>query len=102
MLLTLDQLFGFAVAGTAVSLLLEFFPKLHTWFNALPDNKQRWVVLISGLGVVAGAFGLNCVAFLVELPWVCTGAGLKEAVSAYLVFIMTTQGTHLITPKKVS
>jgi len=97
--ITLDQLFGFAIAGTVVSLLLEFFPKLSVWYNALPDNKQKWFVLGIGLFVVLGAFGLNCIAFLVDLPWACTILGLKEALVAYFAFILTSQGTYLITPK---
>lgn len=99
MLLTIEQLLAFAVAGTAVSLLLEYFPKLHTWFNSQADNTQRLIVLGSGFVVVLGAFGLSCVDFLFSLEWVCSPLGLKEAAVAYFVFIMTTQGTHLVTPK---
>ena len=99
MLITVEQLFAFAVAGTIVSLSLEYFPKLHVWFNDKTDNTQRLIVLGSGLVVVLGAFGLSCVDFIFSLPWVCSLFGLKEAFAAYFVYILTTQGTYLVTPK---
>ena len=42
---TVEQLFAFAVAGSVVSLLLEYFPKLNTWYNEKPDNAQRLIIL---------------------------------------------------------
>lgn len=100
MLLTLEQLFAFAVAGTVVSLVLEYFPKLNVWYNGQIDNTQRLIVLGSGVVVVLGAFGLNCLDFLFELPWVCSWLGLKEAFVAFFVYIFATQGTWLVTPKR--
>jgi len=99
MLITIEQIFAFALAGTTWSLALEYFPKLNTWYNALPDNTQRLFVLGSGLVVVLGVFGLNCVSFLFDLPWACTLFGLKEAFVAYFAFVLTSQGTYLVTPK---
>jgi len=99
MLITVETLFAFAVAGTTVSLLLEYFPKLNTWFNAKPDNVQRLVILASGLVVVVGSFGLNCVGFLLELPWACDALGFKDALAAFFTFVLTSQGSYLVTPK---
>jgi len=100
MLVTIEQLFAFAVAGTVVSLSLEYFPKLNVWYNAQLDNTQRLIVIGSGVVVVLGAFGLSCLEFLFELPWACSWLGLKEAIVAFFVFIFSTQGTHLVTPRK--
>jgi hypothetical protein len=100
MLLTQDAVFGFAVAGVIVSLALEYFPRLSVWYNALADNIQKLIVLGSGLVVVLGAFGLDCLGFVVDVEsWVCTTQSLFSVLSAYLVFIASTQGTYLITPK---
>lgn len=100
MLLTQEAVFGFAVAGIALSLILEYFPKLSVWYNALADNIQRLVVLGSGLAVVLGAFGLDCLGFVVDVEsWVCTTQSLVSVLSAYIVFIISTQGTYLVTPK---
>lgn len=99
MLITVEQLFAFAVAGTVVSLSLEYFPKLNVWFNGQPDNIQKLIVLGSGVVVVLGVFGLNCLDFLFSLPWACSTLGLKEAVVAFFAYILSTQGTYLVTPK---
>ena len=99
MLITVDTLFAFALAGGAWSLLLEYFPKLNAWFNAKPDNVQKLIVLVSGLVVVIGAFGLNCAGFLLELPWACDALGFKDALAAFFAFVLTSQGAYLVTPK---
>jgi hypothetical protein len=98
MSLTPEQLFLFAGSGVAISLLLEYFPKLSVWYNALPDNQQRLLVLGSGLLVVLGAFGLTCLELLV-LPWVCTAPGLYDALLAFVAFIIANQSAYLVSPK---
>jgi hypothetical protein len=103
MIIEQGVLFGFAVSGVVVSLALEYFPKLNAWYNALADNIQRLVVLGSGLLVVLGAFGLNCVEFVVSIPsWACTTNTLISVLAAFLVYIFSTQATYLVTPKKVT
>jgi hypothetical protein len=94
-----NLIFAFALAGTIVSLLLEYFPKLSGWFNALPDNTQKLVVLASGFVVVLGSFGLVCLGVFI-IPWICTTLGLMDVLVAYLAFIFASQGTYLVTPKR--
>jgi hypothetical protein len=97
---TIEALMLFAVSGVLWSLVLEYFPGLHSWFNALADNYQKVVILLSGLVVVLGAFGLNCVGFLVSVEGlVCTTGAAFDLLSAYLVFVGTSQVTYLVTPK---
>jgi len=97
--ITVEQIFTFAVAGTLWSLILEYFPALNSWYNALSDRVQQLVILGSGLVVVLGAFGFNCLQLFFDLPWACTWLGLKNAAVAYLTFVFATQGTYLVTPK---
>lgn len=101
LIFTPEQIFAFALAGTSVSLLLEYFPKLNVWFNALADNIQRLVVLASGLIVVLGAFGLGCLNVFV-MPWACSSIALLDVSVAYVTFIFASQGTYLVTPKRTS
>jgi len=98
--LTLEQLFAFAVSGVVVSLVLEFFPFLHGWYNDLPDNVQKGIVLVSGGVVVAAAFALSCLEFFTGLPWTCSPVGFADALIAYLAFIFASQGTYLVTPRR--
>jgi hypothetical protein len=96
---TVEQLFAFAIAGSVVSLLLEYFPKLNAWYGGQPDNVQRLIILGSGAVVVLGAFGLNCLDFFVDLPWACSLLGVKEVLASYLAFVFASQGTYLVSPK---
>jgi hypothetical protein len=97
--LTVEQLFAFALAGTGVSLVLEYFPRLNAWYNALEDRVQQLFVLGSGLLVVLGAWLLNCFAVPLGLPWACAAPGAYDAVIAFVSYIFATQGTYLVTPK---
>ncbi len=96
--LTPEQLFAFALSGVIVALVLEYFPKVADWYNALADNIQRLIVLGSGLVVVLGAFGLTCLE-IIALPWVCTWPGLYDATLAYVAFIVASQSAYLVLPK---
>jgi len=94
-----NLIFAFALAGTIVSLLLEYFPKLNTWYNDLEDNIQKLIILLSGFVVVLGSFGLVCLGIFV-IPWICTSLGLMDVLVAYFVYIFASQGTYLVTPKR--
>lgn len=97
--LTPNSIFAFASLGTAWSLVLEYLPKLNTWYNALPDNVQRLVVLGSGAVLVLGAFGLNCLQVIVP-AWACSVHSLSDVLFAYGSFVFASQATYLVTPKK--
>ncbi len=97
--LTQEQVFLFAMSGVIISIVLEYLPKLSEKYNALADNVQKLIVLGSGLVVVLGAFGLACLDIL-GLPFVCTGAGLYDALLAYVAFLVANQSTYLVLPKR--
>ena len=86
-----------AIAGVILSLLFEYTPGLHAWYNALDDNWQKVTMLCVILLVVAGAFGLSCAGWL--NVFACTGSGAKEAVLAFIAAIVANQSTHRILPK---
>jgi len=96
--ITPEQLFAFALSGIVISIIFEYFPKFSDWYNSLPDNIQRLVVLGSGLLVVLGAFGLGCLEILI-LSWICTWAGLYDALLAFVAYIIANQATYLVLPK---
>lgn len=88
-----------ALAGVLLSLALEYFPFFSDWYNGQDDNVQKLIVLASGLVVVAGTFGLGCAA-LIASPWPCDGPGVWQAVLAFVAFVLASQGTYLVLPKK--
>jgi len=86
-----------AIAGVILSLLFEYMPGLHAWYNALTDNWQKVIMLCVILLVVAGAFGLSCAGWV--SVFACTGSGAREAVLAFIAAIVANQSTHRILPK---
>jgi hypothetical protein len=86
-----------AIAGVILSLLFEYMPGLHTWYNGLVDNWQRVIMLCVILLVVGGAFGLSCYHWL--NIFACTGLGVREAVLAFIAALVANQSTHRILPK---
>ena len=95
-----DQLFAFALSGVVLSIAFEYFPKFGSWFNSKSDNVQRGIILGSGLVVVLAAFGLSCLDAVSGLPWVCSELGLANAVGAFIAYIMASQSTYLVLPKR--
>jgi hypothetical protein len=95
-----EQLFAFALSGVVFSAVLEYFPKLESWFNGLSDNQQRSLVLGSGVGLVLGAFGLECLELVTGLPWVCSEVGLVNVLAAYIAYIVASQSAYLILPRR--
>jgi len=87
-----------ALAGVVLSILFEYVPGLHNWYNALTDTKQRLVMLGVLFVTVAGAFGLSCAKWLTAFP--CTQQGVKDAVFAFVIALAANQGTYTILPKK--
>lgn len=94
-----EQIFLFALSGVVVSLVLEYFPKLSDWYNALADNIQRLIVLASGFVVILSAFGLACLDIL-GTPWTCSAPGLYDALLAYVAFLVASQTAFLISLKR--
>lgn len=84
-----------ALAGTALSLILAFFPKVKDWFDKLePDYKQ--LIQLGTLAVVVfGTYGLGFLgqtdAFSTDLQ------GLFDAVVAYVLAIVANAGTYKAT-----
>ncbi len=95
-----DQLFAFALSGVLLSLVFEYFPKVGAWFNSKSDNVQRGIILGSGLVTVLAAFGLSCLDAVGGLPWACSSFGLANAVAAFIAYIMASQSTYLVLPKR--
>lgn len=83
-----------AVAGTILSLLFKYVPKLNTWYDAQEPQKKELVMLGLLVGVVGGAYALSCYGPLTI--YACTGAGAWDAVFALVGAIVGNQGTYSI------
>lgn len=87
-----------AIAGVIISMLFEYLPKLHDWYNAQPDNYQRLMMLGLMLAAALGAYGLSC-AGVVD-AWACDKGGLLSMIKVFLAAVIANQATYVVLPRR--
>lgn len=86
-----------AFAGVLLSVLFEYVPKLHGWYNGLDDTSQRLIMLVCLVAVAAGSVGLSCAGWLDAFS--CDQVGVKDAVFALVAAVVANQSVHRVLPK---
>ncbi|HEX7974025.1 MAG TPA: hypothetical protein VF498_06430 [Anaerolineales bacterium] len=92
------------IAGAALSLLFSYAPGCREWFERLPGERKRLVML--GLLALAavGVFGLSCLGWagalgLPELA--CSQGGVLVLARLLLAAVMANQSAFLIAPSRL-
>lgn len=86
-----------AVLGFVMSLVLEYFPGIKTWY----DNQQKGIkaLIALGLSVLIGfvIFGFNCAGWWPgKLPAIaCTWSGVQELIIMIGIAWFSSQSTYL-------
>ncbi len=85
------------LAGVVLALLLSYVPYFGTWFNAQTSEVK---VMINGLLLVlvaAGAYGLACAGWAVDLNLAvtCDRVGLVTVASALLTGLISNQAAYV-------
>jgi hypothetical protein len=93
----MDQAKLAAITGIVVSLLFSYFPGLATWYEKLPGDYKRLVMLVALLLTTAGAFGLACAGRKTGLT--CDQPGIWQAIEVFIGAAIASQSTYLLTPK---
>jgi len=83
-------------AGIVLSLLFEYMPGLHDWYNALADTKQKLIMLAALLLSAAGIFALACVGKYDLVTCDVNGAWLL--VEYFVLAVIANQAAHRISP----
>lgn len=88
-----------SVAGILLSIILQFFPKVAAWYNALTDPQQKGIVILLAIVVGAGALALSCVGWLILMfPGIvmsCTQANALSLLASILITFFSSQVTFL-------
>ena len=84
------------IAGVVLSLLFEYLPGLHDWYNALVDAKQKLIMLGALLLSAAGVFALACVGRYDLVT--CDVAGVWLLVEYFVLAVIANQATYLVSP----
>lgn len=87
-----------AVVATIVSLLLEWFPGLNTWWDGFTEAQKRGIMAAIVAGVSIAVVAGNCYGRGQSCPadWV---AFLQEVLMAFLAAATVNQGIHLLSKR---
>src|SRR3972149_2913059 len=88
-------------AGVLLSLVFEYAPKFHDWYNALTNTSQRLIALVSLVGASLIVFGASCGNVQLDiLPTIeCTQSGAVGLLNIFLNSVIANQTTYLVLPK---
>ena len=84
------------IAGIVLSLLFEYLPGLHDWYNALADGYQKLVMLAVLLLSACGIFALACVGRYDLVT--CDVNGVWLLVEYFVLALVANQATHRLSP----
>lgn len=87
------------LAGSLLSLLFSYVPKLNDWFNAQDTTTKRLVMAGSLLVVSVVVFGSACATLNLPFTVSCDKDGAVGLVTTFLSALVANQATFLISPK---
>ena len=84
-----------AIAATALSLFLAYFPFVKGWYDPLPNPQKVTVTGLLLVLVTAAALAYNCRADAAGLA-ACVAANWPAYASALIAALVANQGTYLL------
>lgn len=84
------------IAGVILSLLFEYMPGLHAWYNDLEDSKQKLIMLSALLVAALGVFGLGCLGRYDLVT--CDVNGVWQLLEYFVLALIANQAAHRISP----
>jgi hypothetical protein len=85
------------IAGTFLSLVFSYVPKLNKAFAQLEGDYKRLIMLGALLLSALGVFGLSCANWYDLVS--CDVAGVKELIEIFILSAIANQGAYMLTPK---
>ena len=86
-----------AIVATIVSLLLEWFPGLNTWWDGFTEAQKRGIMAAIVAAISIAALGINC-AYYGTCPadWL---AAVRDVVLVFIAAAAGSQGVHLLSKR---
>lgn len=87
-------------AGVILSVLFEYVPGFHQWYNGLAEETKKLIMLGVVTLVAAGVFGLSCAnsPLVAGVGVTCDRDGGWALVAAWIAAITANQSAHRILP----
>lgn len=88
------------VAGVVLSLLFEYIPGFHQWYNALSNEWKKLIMLGVVTATSLGIFGLSCIdsSLVLQTGITCDSHGAWALVASWIAAITANQGVHRLLP----
>ena len=84
------------ISGVVLSLLFEYLPGLHDWYNDLVDGYQKLIMLAALILSAGGVFALACLGKYDLVTCDVNGAWLL--VEYFILAVIANQATHRLSP----
>ena len=96
--MTIENMSVAAIVATVVSLLLEWFPGLRSWWEGFTAAQKQGIMAGTVAIISLGAVGVNCARGVVcPVDW---WAAVWEIFVAFLAAAAVQQGVHLLTKRR--
>lgn len=91
--------FLLTIVAAALALLFAYFPGLANWYQPLPADRKRWIMV--GLLVLSalGSYGYECVGLGDIAGIACDTPSIWILVQMVFLAAAVNQGVYLLSPK---
>lgn len=91
-----------AIVAIAMSLAFSYLPGLETWYDPLPSNVKRLIMLGALFVVSLGVVGLACTGLAADfgLNLTCDRAGVLALVRAFIAAAVANQTAYKLSPQR--
>lgn len=86
---TIENVSTAALVAVVVSLLLEWFPKLNTWWEQFTASQKRGMMALAVALISIGVTGVNCAAYQV-----CPADWIVAVRDVFLAFVAAAAGSQ--------
>ncbi len=90
------------LAGSVLSLLFSYVPKLNTWFDGILPEYKRLTMAGLTLLIAGAAYGLACAGLGEQfgIAVVCDQAGAIALIRAWVLALVANQAAYSVTPRR--
>jgi hypothetical protein len=92
-----------SIAAVILSLLFSYVPGLSTWYEPLPGDLKRLVMLALLLLTALASFALACAQISLENATVaCSTPGALGLLKTFIAAMIANQSAYALSPRKTA
>ena len=93
-----------SILAIFLSLAASYLPGFNDWYDPLPPNLKRLVMLALLAVTSAGCYAIACVGYAqaLDLPVACDQPGAIEMLRAFIAAVIANQAAYAVSPSRDS